>query len=247
MGCLSVPPCSQTQCSNRAIARPAQPAGPQSGPGHAFLNPQRSANPHSRPRVPRLQAAAPPEGPLHTKISCSRPSTQGVRRRSPECRDAQTPPRGACPSTTAEVGESPARKNSAKLRPFNPAASFCTASTSGGRVRDLLPIRYGFPPTGLMTNHRARYILPLFGSSALRPFGSSVFAVAVPLGPFRAFLLEPKRSSRWFNFPFFFQSLPGPASSGSPRVPEAWVALILLGKAKLPRECFTESSVEWGV
>lgn len=83
----------------------------------------------------------------------------------------------------------------------------------------------------------------LFGSSALRPFGSPAFPVARPS---RAFRRARKLSSSWFNFPFFLRHFRVLRRSGSRRVPEAWVIQVLLGEAKLPRECLRESYVERG-
>lgn len=83
----------------------------------------------------------------------------------------------------------------------------------------------------------------LFGSSALRPFGSSALAVAGPSGAFRR---ARKLSSPWFNFPFWLRHFRVPRRSGSPRVPEGWVIQVLRGEAKLPKECFRESYVERG-
>lgn len=230
------------------------------GIGHPRPEPPGSASPQPKPSARRPPAASPPHSP-------SPPGYPAVAlhpgRASKEPEGAQAPRRHPAALVPRPPGRNPRR-----LRPVTSGPPDARSRPWADPFATLLPIKYGFPPNGPADQSpRAVHSSALrpFGSSArrpsaLRPFGSSPFAPSAlrlvgvrRCGAFPGLPPAPKRSSCWFKFPFLFFSFFPPRHfrvlrrPGSPRVPEAWLAQVLPGKAKLPRKCFRESSVERGV
>lgn len=219
-------------------------------PKPAEVNKLPTLGTHAQQNGPCPEAPPSPRAPLPKRPSRCEPSTLG----EPGARELRRRPAATRRRLSRRT---PRRPRAGKILPSEtpgfPAGSshrgLFTRGPDLGLTGSRLPCQSEwptdqspcFPQSGRPTNHRARE-----SSSALRPFGPSVLRRSLLLGPPRAFRRARKLRSSWFNFPFFLRHFRVLRRSGSRRVPEAWVIQVLLGEAKLPRECLRESYVERG-